>query len=80
MLLPKSSCVYMPHIKSVVPRVCLAKVPFLDSFGPDTERKVGVVIYMYLKHSSDYIDSKYIWVHWFNSLGSNVSAEIPFWH
>ena len=33
---------------------------------------------MYLKHSSDYIDSKYIRVHWFNSLGSSDFAEIPF--
>ena len=33
---------------------------------------------MYLKHSPDYIDSKYIWVHRPNSLGSSVSAEIPF--
>ena len=32
---------------------------------------------MYLKHSSDYIDSKYIWVHWFSSLGSSDFAEIP---
>ena len=39
---------------------------------------MGVVIHMHLKHSSDYIDSKYIWVHWSNSLGSSVFAEIPF--
>ena len=32
---------------------------------------------MYLKHSTDYIDSKYIWVHGSNSLGFFV-AEIPF--
>ena len=38
---------------------------------------MGVIIKMYLKHSSDYIDSKHIWVHWFNSLGSSVFAEIP---
>ena len=47
-------------------------------FGPDMNTKMGVVIYMYLKHSSDYIDPKYIWVHGSNSLGSSVSAEIPF--
>ena len=63
MLLPKSSCAYLPYIKSVTPWVHLAKVPFLASFGPDTKTEVGVAIYMYLKHSSDYIDSKYIWVH-----------------
>ena len=39
---------------------------------------MGVVIYMYLKHSLDYIVSKYIWFHGSNSLGSIVFAEIPF--
>ena len=33
---------------------------------------------MYLKHSSNYIDSKYIWIHWSNSLGSSAFVEIPF--
>ena len=37
-----------------------------------------MVICIYLKHSPDYIDSKYIWVYGSNSLGSNVFAEIPF--
>ena len=41
----------------------MTKVPFLASFWPDTNTEMGVVIYMYLKHSQDYIDSKYIWVH-----------------
>ena len=47
---------------------------------PDIKTEMGVIImiYMYLKHSRDYIDSKYMWVHGFNSLGSSVSAEIPF--
>ena len=39
--------------------------------------EMGVVIYMYLKHSPDYIDSKYIWVHGSNFLYSSVFAEIP---
>ena len=39
---------------------------------------MGVVIYMPLKHPPDCIDSKYIWVHGSNSLGSSVLAEIPF--
>ena len=43
MFLPKSSCVYIPYVKSVAPRVCLAKVPFLASFGPDMKTEVGVV-------------------------------------
>ena len=40
--------------------------------------EMGVVIYMNLKHSSDSIDTNYIWVHGSNSIGSSVSAEIPF--
>ena len=40
--------------------------------------EMGVVTYMYLKHSPDYIDSKYILVHGSNSLGSSVFARIPF--
>ena len=78
LLLPKSSCVCIPCFKSVTPRVCLAKVPFLIFFGPDMKTEMGVVIYMYLKHSPNYIDSKYIWVHGSNFLGSSVFAEIPF--
>ena len=78
MLLTKSSCVCIRYIKSVAPRVCLVKVPFLAFFGPDIITEMGVVIYRYLKHSPDYIDSKYIWVHGSNSLGSSVFAEIPF--
>ena len=33
---------------------------------------------MHLKHPPDHIDSKYIWVHESNSLGSSVLAEIQF--
>ena len=40
--------------------------------------EMGVVMNMYLKHSPDYNNSKYIWIHWSNSLGSSVFAEIPF--
>ena len=40
--------------------------------------KIGVVMYMHLKYSSDYINSKYIWVHGSTSIGSSVSALIPF--
>ena len=49
--------------------------PFIE---PDMKTEIGVVIYMYLKHSPDYIDSKYIWVHGTNSLSSSIFAEIPF--
>ena len=63
----------------VAPKVCQAKVPFFSLFlGPDMNTEMGVVIYMYLKHTPDYIDSEYIWNHWSNSLGSSVFAEIPF--
>ena len=77
MLLTKSNCVCIRCIKSVVPRVCLVKVPFLAFFWPDIT-EISVVIYRYLKHSPDYIDSKYIWVHGSNSLDSSVFAEISF--
>ena len=80
MLLPKSSCVCAPWVKSVAPRVCLAKVSFLAFFQPDMKTEMGVVIYMNLKHSPDYFDSKYIWIQVSNSQGSSVVyfADIPF--
>ena len=53
-------------------------VPFLAFFGLDMKTDVGMVIYMYLKHSADYIDCKYIWVHGSNSLDSSVFTKIPF--
>ena len=42
------------------------------------ETEVSVVTYMYFKHCPNYIDSKYVWVHVSNSLGSSVFTEIPF--
>ena len=63
MLLRKSICICIPCFKSVASRVCMAIVPFLALFFPDMNIEMGVVICMYLKHSPDYIDSKYIWVH-----------------
>ena len=42
------------------------------------ETEMGVVIYMHLKYPRDNIDSKYMWVHGSNSLGSSFLAEIPF--
>ena len=50
-------------------RVCLIEVPFLAYFKMDIKTVMGVFLQMYLKHSTDYIDSKYIWVHGSNSLG-----------
>ena len=77
-ILAKSSCVCIPCFKSVAPRICLVKVPFLAFLGPDMETEMSVVIYMHLKHPPDYIDSKYIyiWVYGSKSLGSSVVAEI----
>ena len=74
MLLPKSSCVFLPCINSVAPRVYCPKYHFF----PDMRTEMGVVISMYLKHSLDYIDSTYIWVHLSTSLGSSIMIEIPF--
>ena len=58
----------------------MAKVPFLAFFffGPDMKTEMGVVIFMYLKHSPDYIDCYYIWIHESDSLGSSFFAETPF--
>ena len=53
-------------------------IPFVAIFWHNMNTKIGVVIYMFLKHSSDYIYSKYIWVHESNSRGSSVLAEISF--
>ena len=61
MLLSKSSCVCIPCFKSVAPKVHLAKVPFLALFGPDMKTEMGMIIYIYLKHSPGYIDSNYIY-------------------
>ena len=62
--------------------VCYFKGLFCQStifglFSPDIKSEMGVVNCMYLKHSPDYIDSKYIWVYESNSLGSGVFVEIP---
>ena len=78
MLLSKSSCACILCFKYVTSKVCLTKVPFVAIFWPDMNTKMGVFIYMYLKYCSDYIDSKYIWVHGSNSIDSSVSAEISF--
>ena len=75
MLLPNSSCACIACFNSAAPRVCLTKVPFLASFGPDMNAEMGVVIYIYFKHSSDYIDSKYVFVHGSNFLGSGQSQH-----
>ena len=62
-------------------RICWPKYHFFAFFGPDMNTEMGVVIYMYLKHFPNYIDSKYIWVYWCNSLGSSFFLLVyNFWH
>ena len=63
MLVPKLSCVCIPCFNLLLQWFVLSKVPFLAFFWPDIKQNV-CVIYMYLKHSPDYIDSKYVgsWV------------------
>ena len=56
----------------------MAEVPFLSFWGADMNTEMGVVIYIYLKHSPDYIDSKHLWVHGSKSKGSSICADIPF--
>ena len=43
MLLPESSCVYVPSFRSVVPVVCFTKVPFLV-FWPGMNIERGVAL------------------------------------
>ena len=47
--------------KSIASRGCMDKVSIF--VGPDMDTEIGVIIYMYLKHSPDYIVSKYIWAY-----------------
>ena len=69
MILPKSICVCISCFKFVAPGFVLQSTIFFflggggGGGGPDMDTEVAVVIYMYLKHSQDYIDSKYIWIH-----------------
>ena len=62
MLLPKSSCVCYHVLSLSLQGSVRPKYHFWHFFWPDMKTEMGVVIYMYLKHSPDYIDSKYIWV------------------
>ena len=74
----QSQVVYVYHVfilslqGFVWPKYCFW--PFL---GMTVEKEMGVIIYMYLTHSPDYIDFRYMGS-WSNSLGSSVFAEIPF--
>ena len=57
----------------------MTKVHFWLFFGHDMSTEMGVVMYMYSNHPLDYIDSKYIWVHGSNSIGSSILfADIPY--
>ena len=57
MLLPKSFCVYIPCFKSVAPGFVCPKYLFGLFWGPDMNTEIDLVMYMYLKHSPDYINS-----------------------
>ena len=63
MLLPKSICVCIQCFKSLAPGIVLPKYHFWVFLGPDMDTEVGVVIYMHLKHSQDYIESTYIYIY-----------------
>ena len=80
MSLPQSSCVCIPCFNLVAPRVCLVKVPFWPIFGPDMKTEMGVVIYMYLKHSPGYIDCKYIWFISLTPWAQDFVLKYHFWH
>ena len=57
----KVNCACIPCFKSIVPRACLVKVPFLAFFeGLTCKQKWMWSCY---PNYIDYIDSKYIWVH-----------------
>ena len=81
MLLTKSSCMCIRCIKSVAPRVCLVKVPFLAFLGgPDIITEMGVVIYRYLKHSPDYINSNLYRFMGLTPLVQVFLLKYLFWH
>ena len=61
MLLRKSICVCIPCLSLSLQGFVWPKYHFWLFFGPDMNIQMGVVIYMYLKHSPDHIDSKYIY-------------------
>ena len=77
---PKVKLCMHTIIKPVAPTVRLVKVPFWAFFGPDIKTEMGVVIYMYLKHSPDYIDSKYIWFHGLTPKVQVFLLKYHFWH
>ena len=57
-------CAY--HVLSLSPHWFVwPNTIFLAFIWPDIKTEVGVVIYMNLKHSPDFIDSKYIYIYWF---------------
>ena len=78
MLLLKSGCVYIQILSVSFQGIVWPKYHFWPFFGTDIKIEISVVIYMHLNHSPDYVDSKYIWFHGINSLGSSVFAKIPF--
>ena len=68
MLFPESNCEYISSYRSIVPRVCLAKVPFLVFIWPDTDTIRGVAL---LTSPGD-TDSIYPWICGYSYLGLSV--------
>ena len=58
MLLPMSSCVCIPFLRLSLLGLILPKYQFCTFLVPDMNTYIGVVMYMYLKHFPDYIDSR----------------------
>ena len=63
-MLIRKSIVYAYHVLSLsLQGFVWPKYHSCLFLGPNMNIEIGVIIYMYLKHSPDSIDSKYIWVH-----------------
>ena len=63
MSLQTSSCICILYIKSCSFKGLSGRSTIFGFFSACHKTVKGVVLYMYLKHSTVYIDSRYIWVH-----------------
>ena len=80
MLLPKSVVCTYNVLSLSLQGFVWSKYHFWPFFGPDIIAEMGVVIYRYLKRSSDYIDSKYIWFMGLTPLVQVFLLKYYFWH
>ena len=75
----QSQVVYAYHVLNLSLQGCVwSKYHFWTLFLAWHENRNGCGHIMCLKHSPEYIDFKYIWVHGSISLGSSVFTEIQF--